>query len=479
MPSLLARTTAALKAFRMEFAALGGPAAGGYVQGDARSGSYVLYGDYPAPIPNSTYSFRTDIGDIWRNSSVMACVGWVQRNFTEAPLQVMRRSPDGDADPIDGHPLTELINHPNPFYSGDVLWQGTALSYLVAGNAYWLTNVNGAGEIVELWYVPHRMLRPVWPSDGSQFLAGYLYRVNGKEIPVPRERVIHFRFGFDLHNQRVGYAPLLAGLPEVDTLNEGAIYTASVLRNKGVVGGILSNLDPDVTMTEEKADKIRARYRQLVTGDERGGLLVPTFKSQYQEVGSSPESMALDKILTMPQETVCALLGLNSMVVGLPSSVRTYSNLQEARRAAVENCVKPTKGLLAADLDHQLLPAFSGPRKQEYVGWDWSQVSALQEEVKAKWERGLSALEGGALTQDECRALLGYDALTPQQKTEIEAYLQMRAKAKGGGGFGAPPETPPGAALPESGGDRGRLNGAGRANAREAVAGAANGAGGR
>lgn len=478
-PSLYTRAREAVKAFRMVFNARGGLSSGGYAQMDARSGSYVLYGDLPAPTPNTGYNFRTSVGEMWRNSSVMACTGWMQRNFTEAPLRVMQRSQDGDDEPVRRHPLSELIEHPNPFYSGDVLWQGTVLSYAVNGNAYWLTNVNGAGEVVELWYVPHTMLRPVWPEDGSQFLAGYLYRVNGKDIPVPVERVIHFRFGFDLNNQRLGYSPLLSGLPEVDTLNEGAIYTASILRNKGIVGGILWNEDPEVQITEEKAEKIKARYRAMVTGDARGDLLVPTFKGHYEEPGKSPEQMALDRILTMPQETVCALLGLNSMVVGLPSDQRTYANYGESLKAAVQNCIRPMKGLMACDLNHQLLPGFSGPRKQEYVDWDWSQVPAFADERKATWELGLAALEAGGITQNEFRAAVGYNTLTPEQQQEIADYLRMRGAAKAPAPFGGQP--PP----PESAGDRGAAaanggaNGAGHRNEVAAVTGATANGGGR
>jgi HK97 family phage portal protein len=468
MPTLYPRLREAFKAFQMVFSSRGGLTSGGYAQTDARSGSYVLYGDIPAPIPGTAYNFRTSVGEMWRNASVMACAGWMQRNFAEAPLRVMRATPDGDDEPVKDHPLAQLLEHPNPVYSGDVLWQGAVLSYAVNGNAYWLTNVNGAGEVVELWYVPHTMLRPTWPENGTEFLTNYLYRVNGRDIPVPVERVIHFRFGFDLNNQRLGYSPLLSGLPEVDTLNEGAIYTASILRNKGVVGGILSNEDPNVTMTEEKAEKLRARYRAMFTGDGRGDLMVPTFKSSYSEVGKSPEELALDKILTMPQETVCALVGLNSMVVGLPSNDRTYANYGESLKAAVSNCIRPMKGLFACDLNHQLLPGFSGPRKKEYVDWDWSQVPAFQDELRAKWELGLDALDKGGITPNEFRSMVGYKALKPEQRAEIEAYQAMRAARRGGGG--GPPGLEPaaGGSGPESAGDR-AANGAGARNERAAV----------
>ena len=56
--------------------------------------------------------------------------------------------------------MLDLLENPNPYYSGIALWQGTLLSYTINGNAYWLKIRNGIGRVMELWWVPHWMMDP-------------------------------------------------------------------------------------------------------------------------------------------------------------------------------------------------------------------------------------------------------------------------------------------------------------------------------
>ncbi len=98
---------------------------------------------------------------------VMAPVMWIQRTFTEAELVVQRRKTDGIWERVLDHPLEELIAAPNDAYDGDALWKATCLSYAMDGNAFWWKVRNVYGEVIELWYIPHWMIRPIWPLDNS------------------------------------------------------------------------------------------------------------------------------------------------------------------------------------------------------------------------------------------------------------------------------------------------------------------------
>ena len=71
----------------------------------------------------------------------------------------------------------------------------------------------------------------------------YTYTVDGQEIDLAPSKVVHFRFGMDPENERKGRSPLAAALREIFTDDEAANYTASLLRNMGVPGIIVS---PDV-----------------------------------------------------------------------------------------------------------------------------------------------------------------------------------------------------------------------------------------
>ena len=57
---------------------------------------------------------------------------------------------------------------------------------------------------------------------------------NEKPVQIDPEDIIHFRFGYDPHNQRLGFSPLLTGESEVSVLNEGAAYRADLMSRHGV-----------------------------------------------------------------------------------------------------------------------------------------------------------------------------------------------------------------------------------------------------
>ncbi len=161
------------------------------------------------------YDYRRKVGVGTGSSVVMAPIQWIQRSLPEAPLKIERQAGTGDEWESIEHPLADLLDEPNPFYSGLHLWQATVFSYLTGGNAYWLTVPNGLGRPVELWYAPHWLITPQAPQDGSEFITGYKYRSAGREIILPPERVVHFRHGINPQNPRLGISPIDSALREI------------------------------------------------------------------------------------------------------------------------------------------------------------------------------------------------------------------------------------------------------------------------
>ena len=48
------------------------------------------------------------------------------------------------------------------------------------------------------------------------------------------EDIVHFKFGKNPDNERVGWSPWFAGQRDVASLNEGANYRSAILRNRAV-----------------------------------------------------------------------------------------------------------------------------------------------------------------------------------------------------------------------------------------------------
>tara|TARA_R110000824_G_scaffold6321_1_gene29258 strand:+ start:2212 stop:4266 length:2055 start_codon:yes stop_codon:yes gene_type:complete len=349
------------------------------------------------------------VGDGSGSSMVEAVIRYAERTFPEAALQV-RRPVQGEAPEIvPGHALLDLIDTPNPFYSGELLWMPTVASWLLDGNAYWIKNRFETGNAVaELWYVPHTMIQPMWPKDGSAFISGYEYKVDNKTIVLPPEDVVHFRWGLDPSNTRKGSSPLSKVLREIYTDEEAARFSATMLKNLGVPGLVVSpagDAKPDSQTTEDTKKKFEERFG----GSNRGRTLVMKGPTKVEVLGFSPEAMNLRDLRKIPEERVTAVFGLPAIVAGLGAGLdrSTFANFAEAREAAVESLMVPLWRLMSAELRRQLLPEFETSPNGWKVNFDTSDVRVLQEDETRRSERIVSEVKGGIRKVNDAQRTLG------------------------------------------------------------------------
>lgn len=355
----------------------------------------------------TSIQYGSRVGDGSKSSIVMACVNWVTRTFPEAPLMVMKRVND-DWEDVPEHPLMELLERPNPFYSGPLLWMGTLADWTLTGNAFWIKVRNRSKGVAELWWVPSSLIAPKWPNDGSAFLTHYEYRPQGAPIRLEPADVVHFRYGIDPQNMRKGLSPLGALLREIWTDEEASNYTASLLRNMGVPGVIISP-DTGGTVSEEDAKETKKWFQDSFTGDKRGEALVMSGPTKVQTFGFSPDQMKIGDLRDIPEERVCAVLGIPAAVVGLGTGMqqtKVGATMAELRQQAYSDNIIPTQRLMAAELKTQLLPEFE--ESSEWgLRFDMSSVRAMQEDENKLALRHDTMVRGGWETVGEARRALG------------------------------------------------------------------------
>ena len=66
-------------------------------------------------------SMLDDVGDGSNNSAVVACLNVLATSFAEPKIKVCFESEDGDIEMVRKHPVTQLLERPNPFTSGNLL----------------------------------------------------------------------------------------------------------------------------------------------------------------------------------------------------------------------------------------------------------------------------------------------------------------------------------------------------------------------
>jgi HK97 family phage portal protein len=397
----------------------------------------------------------------------MAVIFWFIRTFPEAPIRVQSRR-GTDLTPVPDHPLTELIATPNPYYPGELLWWGTLADWMLTGNGYWLKVRSAAGRVVQLWWAPSTTMTAIRPDDGGVFLSHYEYSPNGKPTRVEAADVVHFRYGLNPGDGGLtGLSPLASLLREVFTDDEAANFTASLLRNMGVPGVVLSPRGDDEVGSDD-AEELKNEFRQRFSGDNVGEPMVMKGPTDVAVLSFNPQQMELTKLRRIPEERVSALFGIPAVVVGLGAGLdrATYANFAEAREAAYEQNVIPSQRLLAAQIRTQLLPDFGDVRRL-VVDFDLSLVRVLQDDQNELATRITTELTGGAIMLDEARSALGKPPL-PNRLGQVY-YIPTGVTVTPADEVGAepePPPMPPALALPP--GDEAATDDAGEAEAETA-----------
>ena len=359
------------------------------------------------------FDYRKEVGDLLDASVVMAPVQWVQRALPEAELKVRKKNKDGAFEDVPDHLMLALIQNPNPFYADIVLWWGAVLSLLLDGNAYWMIVRNGVGRPAQLWYIPHWMLEPKWPEDGSEFISHYRYSPGGGTAPtdVAPEDVIHFRYGINPRNMRKGLSPIDSVIREIFMDMESSNFVAALLRNMGVPGIVIA---PKGGAMPNPADvaATKAYVQSQFSGDGRGRALVLGAPTEVSQFGFNPSQMDMSGGRDVAEERVCAGIGIPAAVVGFGAglqSTKVGATMEQMSKQAWQNGVLPIGKLCTDELKRSLLPLFGDPTGFD-VYFDASEVPAMQEDEDKRVDRWNKMLQSGGITLYQYLVGLGMEA---------------------------------------------------------------------
>lgn len=356
-------------------------------------------------LKRTRFDYAREVGDMLDASVVMAPVMWIQRALPEATLAMRERQKGGKVEPVEEHPLLDLIRNPNPHYGDIAMWSGIVADFCIWGDAYLVKVRDLSGRVVQLWYVPQFMMEPKAGLDGTEFLSHYWYTPGtgyGRMLLDPAD-VIHFRNGLNPRDLRRGLAPMQSVIREIFADIESSNFVSSLLRNMGVPGVVISPKAGSMPSAED-VEATKTWFQQTFSGDGRGGTLVMGAPTDVQPYGFNPQQMNLSEARDVAEERVCAALGIPAAVVGFGAGLQATkvgATMEEMRKLAWHNGVLPLGRALVDELQRSLLPDFEKPgrgaRRYELF-WDTDDVLALSEDEDKQTERKLKELQAGAIT---------------------------------------------------------------------------------
>jgi HK97 family phage portal protein len=389
------------------------------------------------------FDYKAEVGDPSTNSIVGSVVGWIARNFPEAPVRIVK---EGTTEIAYGPAATgpgamlRLLERPNEYYSGVLQWMATLVDWIADGNGYWykvrVQSGSFKGRVIQLWWLPAHMVEPAWdPRRPNIFITHYLYTVDGIAYRIEKRDIVHFRNGLDPRNPRKGRSKLWSLLREIFTDDEASNFTASLMRNLGVPGVILapSNTTGGAVVKAEP-EVIKQKFKDTFGGDNRGEPMVLSAPTDIKVLSWSPEQMNLKELRRIPEERISGVLGVPAVVAQLGAGLdrSTFTNWDTAAVVAYTQGVISDHRLFAAELEVQLLSEFADLESEALDVWfDWTKVQAMLGAIAELWKRLEGPATKGLMTRRRYKQLIGEET-TDADDVYVMPNNYMTVPAGGG-----------------------------------------------
>lgn len=387
--------------------------------------SSTAWNQYRLSTSRFDYRSETDPGS---NSAVVAAVGWIARNFPDAPVTVTRENRDGEIETLRRGPdgvgrFLRLMEKPNPWHDGRMIWIATVGDYL-GGDAYWFKVrkpsqfAGDRGAVVGYWWLPAGSVRAVAdPDDPAVYIAYFEWTTSVGRFAIDPADIVHFQNGISERDPRRGVSVYESLYREVFTDDQGAAMTAALMRNFGVPGVTISPANTTGSRTIKDPETVKRNFVDKFSGDKIGEPMVFRTPMDVKVLSWSPDQMNLRDLRRVPEERMTAVLGVPAGVVGLGAGLdrNTFTNYGEARQAGYTEGIIPLQGRMAATLEAQALPDFvntTDPAWEYDVAFDWTKARAMQESVDALWKRHTDAATKGLETRAAWKRATGQKVAT-------------------------------------------------------------------
>lgn len=282
--------------------------------------AYMRTGHWPAD-PLGPFN-RAYSAHVW----VYACVRAIAVNVASVDiLPYIKTVKDGrESWAVDQkHELYPLLRMPNPYMSGYLMREYVGASLALTGNAFWYAETMGGKKIVELWPLLPDNVKVV--TTRERMIDHYVLVVGGTEIPLPYEKVIHFR-SMNPNSFTWGQGSLAAAKTTVTTDIFAQIWNKSFFANAARPDGAL---ETDKVLGDPVRKRILESWKDMHQGAGNNGntaLLEAGLK--YKRLGESAKDMDFVNLRKDLRIEVCAAFGVPPSVVGL-LEFANYSNMEQ------------------------------------------------------------------------------------------------------------------------------------------------------
>ena len=300
----------------------------------------------------SDWNVSTAIKDGYKSSTwAFACIYRLAKAVASVPW-IVERGSDQNWLPVDGHPLADLVNSPNRFWSRQDLLERMVIFLCLSGNAV-VTKLRVRGVPAELWLLSPDAVKPI--PDEKVFIKEYQVYKEGKLYrKMPAEDVVHVQFT-NPADPYWGQAPLQAAGKAVDTDVEASNWNKSALQNRAVADGafVFKNI-----ISQDQFDNARQMIRDQHGGSSNARLpWIVGSDASWHQMSFSPVDMDYLDSRKFNREEICSAFGVPPALIGIMDNA-TLANIETSRQIFWEDTVIPLLTDIRDAFNRALVPEF-------------------------------------------------------------------------------------------------------------------------
>jgi len=351
-------------------------------------------------------SFQSHIRNGYeKNELVYACVTERVNAVAEAPIRAYASSASRRGQPLENHPIRQLLTNPNPLMSETELFSMIELHLSLAGNAFIEIVSDRAGRPVELWPLRPDLVR--MKRDRTD--VRYFYTVDGsRRVPVD---VIPFRLP-NPWDPFVGQPPMRPALRATEVDNRANSFVGSLLKNHAMPSVVVTMGQLEDALDDATTTRLKAKWKQSYGAQNMGEPAFLQTGMDVKTVGFNLRDLEFPDLRTISESRICSAFQVPPIVVGAAVGLNrsTFANYAEARRSFYEEFVTSENKLIREAFTRHLLPRFRAQGRADVIlRHDYSEVLALQESEEKRWTRATQGLQAGGLTLNDYRREIGLD----------------------------------------------------------------------
>lgn len=306
-------------------------------------------------------------------SWVYKAVATIAKSAALVPLHVYQEVGE-DREEVANHPLEVLLRRPNNYQSQYEFMEATFGSLLLNGNAFWYVRPTLAGTGGELHTLRPDRMRVV-PHE-TEYVAGYLYEIEGNKVSFDREEVLHFKL-YGPGSDYLGLSPIEALAYAIANDTEAQERNYYRQKNNARADGVFST---DQELDENDAARLRREWERAHKGSEnvgKVGWLWGGFK--WQAMSLTPEEMQFIEGRKLSREEVWQIYDIP---MGMWSENATEANAKVGLQVYYNFCLWPNLMRVSSKITSDLLPRYGDDLTCEFEDVRVTDKQLELEEIK-------------------------------------------------------------------------------------------------